>query len=330
MPWAAAAAVGGAVIGAVATDNAADQSADAVGDASAASQATNRYMYDTTRNDQAGYRQVGNSALNQLAAMYGLPQYQDPAEATTYSTGSDTPLLENRGGVPVENARLYATDPLYKKAWDTAWANHQTAFGRGFDDHSDFSAIEYDMRRTMEADPSFRTRSEQKPQQAGTTYDNETGQPVRDFSSFFDSPDYQFAFGEGNRAVNQGLAARGMSNSGAAMKELTRYGQGMASQQLGNYTNRLAALAGIGQTATQATSAAGANAAGNIGNAQMAAGDARASAYQQRGSAINNVINQGVGAFQLAQMQPNWGGTAQPSIYGNTGTSTLPQGQVYA
>jgi hypothetical protein len=305
MSWAAAAAVGGAVIGAVATNNAADQSADAIGDAADATAATNRYMYDTTRADQAPYRQVGTGALNRLAAMYGLPQYQDPSAATTYSAGSDVALVENRGGVPVENARLYATDPLYKKAWDEAWARHTQAFGRGFDDHSDFSAIEYDLRRTMEADPSFRTRSASPIQgRTGDTINGATGQVENDWSSFFDSPDYQFALQEGNRSVNQGLAARGLANSGAAMKELTRYGQGMASQQLGNYTNRLAALAGIGQTATQATSDAGTRAAGNISAAQMAAGDARASAYTTRGSAINNVINQGTGAFMLSQLQP--------------------------
>lgn len=326
MPWTAAAVVGGAVIGGAATNSAADKAADATADAASQSNATTRYMYDTTRQDQAPYRTTGVSALNQLASMYGLDQYEDPATQTTYMPGGDLFRMQNR--TPRVNELLYQEDPIYRQAWDEASAEFGFKDSKVGSYKTDKGKLEAVLRQKMEANPAYRRRIAGQTQ--GTTYDNETGQPVRDWSSFFDSPDYQFALEQGNRSVNQGLAARGMSNSGAAMKELTRYGQGMASQQLGNYTNRLASLAGIGQTATQATGNAGMTAAGNMGAATMAAGDARASAYQQRGSAINNVINQGVGAFQLAQMQPNWGGTAQPSIYGNTGTSTLPQGQVYA
>lgn len=126
-----------------------------------------------------------------------------------------------------------------------------------------------------------------------------------DYSAFQDSPDYQFSFDEGNRAVNAGLAARGLSNSGRAMKELTRYGQGMASQQLGNYVNRLAAMAGVGQTATTQTGNLGANAATNAGQTTQAAGDARASGYMARagqnqqlyGQLLNMGMGSGLGAI---------------------------------
>jgi hypothetical protein len=126
-----------------------------------------------------------------------------------------------------------------------------------------------------------------------------------DYSAFQDSPDYQFSFDEGNRAVNAGLAARGLSNSGRAMKELTRYGQGMASQQLGNYVNRLAAMAGVGQTATNQTGNLGANAATNAGQTTQAAGDARASGYMARagqnqqlyGQLLNMGMGSGLGAL---------------------------------
>ena len=108
-----------------------------------------------------------------------------------------------------------------------------------------------------------------------------TAQPA-DYSVFTNSPDYKFAFDEGTRAVNAGLAARGLGNSGRAMKELTRYGQGVASQQLSNYVNRLAAMAGVGQAATVQTGQLGANAAANAGQSIQAAGDARASGYMSR------------------------------------------------
>lgn len=302
----AAAIGGGALVGAYATDRASKRAADATGDAASSAAATERYMYDTTRDDQAPYRTTGVSALNRLAGMYGLDQHVDPANATTYT--SDMPLYELSGGVPVPNASLYQNDPVYRKVWDENLQRQIAAHGRGYARRSDNSTLQYDLRSAMEREPEFRNRTNAA---SGTTYDNETGRPVNDYSAFTDSPDYQFALQEGNRSVNQGLAARGMSNSGAAMKELTRYGQGMASQQLGNYTNRLASLAGIGQTATQATNMAGMQAARGISSAQLAAGDARASAYQQRGSNINNLINQGTGAFALSQMQPSWGSGMQ-------------------
>ena len=125
-----------------------------------------------------------------------------------------------------------------------------------------------------------------------------TGAPAQspyvpaDFSDFYNSPDYQFAYDEGMRATNQSLARQGLSGSGAAMKKLTRFGQGLASQQLGNYKNSLAALAGVGQSATGQLSQLGANTANNISASQLRAGDARGSAYLNTGSAISGASNQ--------------------------------------
>jgi hypothetical protein len=113
-----------------------------------------------------------------------------------------------------------------------------------------------------------------------------------DFSDFYNSPDYQFAYDEGMRATNQSLARQGLSGSGAAMKKLTRFGQGLASQNLGNYKNSLAALAGVGQSATGQLSQLGANTANNISASQLRAGDARGSAYLNTGSAISGASNQ--------------------------------------
>lgn len=130
------------------------------------------------------------------------------------------------------------------------------------------------------------------------------GSSQADYSGFTDSPDYKFAFDEGSRAVNAGLSARGLGNSGRAMKELTRYGQGMASQQLGNYVNRLAAMAGVGQTATNQTGALGASAAQSAGQTTQAAGDARASGYMARANQNNKLY----GTIMDAAGGPAWGG----------------------
>lgn len=115
-------------------------------------------------------------------------------------------------------------------------------------------------------------------------------------SDFEADPGYQFRLEQGQRAIERSAAARGGLNSGRTMRALAGYGQGLASQEYGNaynrfmqeqqmdfnrqdaYMNRLAALAGVGQTtAGQMAGAAGqygsgmASAITNMGNADAAA-----------------------------------------------------------
>lgn len=111
------------------------------------------------------------------------------------------------------------------------------------------------------------------------------------YGGFEGSPGYQFRLGEGMRALEGSLAARGQRNSGAAQRAITQYAQGVASDEFGTNFNRLAALAGIGQTATQGIAGLGAGAAANAGNALMAAGGARASGY----TGAFNALSEGVG-----------------------------------
>ena len=116
----------------------------------------------------------------------------------------------------------------------------------------------------------------------------------KSFEGFYDSPDYKFAYDQGMRAVEQSLARRGLGgpeSSGAAMKELARFGSGLASQQFGNYKNTLSAMAGIGQTATSQLGAMGQQVAANVGAGQRAAGDARASSYLNQGQAVSNIAD---------------------------------------
>lgn len=100
-----------------------------------------------------------------------------------------------------------------------------------------------------------------------------------DRSAFYQSPGYQFRLGEGIKAVERSAAARGSLQSGAAMKAVQRYGEGLASQEYGNYMTQLGGLAGAGQQAVTQTGIFGAQAAGAMGAAGERAGAARASGY---------------------------------------------------
>lgn len=139
------------------------------------------------------------------------------------------------------------------------------------------------------------------------------------------TPGYQFQLSEGLRAIDRGNSARGILNSGGADKARMRYASGLAASNYDNYANRLAALAGVGQSATGSTAAAGQNAANaitgaygtngaNQANAATAAGNARASSYANTGAAIAG------GMRNLADLYFNVSGpkTGGYGVYGGT------------
>jgi hypothetical protein len=98
-----------------------------------------------------------------------------------------------------------------------------------------------------------------------------------DMSSFYTSPDYQFRKSQGMQGIENSFSAQGGAKSGNALKALNEYNSNLASGEFGNYFNREAALAGIGQSATNAVTQAGANTSNNIANLMVGSGDARAS-----------------------------------------------------
>jgi hypothetical protein len=105
-------------------------------------------------------------------------------------------------------------------------------------------------------------------------------------------PSYQFRLGEGMKALERTAAARGGLISGGALKAAQRYGQDFASQEFGNAYNRLAGLAGVGQTATGAQSNAAGQFGVNAGNMMTSGAAARASGYVGGANALNSGLGQ--------------------------------------
>lgn len=120
-------------------------------------------------------------------------------------------------------------------------------------------------------------------------------------TAFTKTPGYDFRLSEGVKAAERSAAARGLLASGATMKAVQRYGEGLASDEYGNWWNRNAGLAGVGQAATDSTTQAGMNATNNITGALGQAGNARASSYANTGSAINSGINNVLAAYLAHQ-----------------------------
>lgn len=148
-------------------------------------------------------------------------------------------------------------------------------------------------------------------------------------ADFEADPGYQFQLAEGEQAANRAAAARGGYNSGRTLKELMRYGQGLASTTYqdaynryntdqSNLYNRLAGIAGTGQTAATTLGDAGANYAANVGNtltggataqaaSRIAGANARTSGYMGAANAITGGINNYQQSQLLSQLLRQYG-----------------------
>jgi hypothetical protein len=103
-------------------------------------------------------------------------------------------------------------------------------------------------------------------------------------------PGYQFRMNEGIRARDYSASARGKLLSGAQLKGIERYAQGLASQEYGNaYArevdanardyNRLADMTSMGQASAAGQAAATGRAADNTSAIQMQQGENAANMY---------------------------------------------------
>lgn len=135
---------------------------------------------------------------------------------------------------------------------------------------------------------------------AGTAPGGAFAQPFT-MADFQEDPGYNFRLQEGAKAIERSAASRGTTFSGATLKDLQRFGQGLASEEYGRAFdrfhgertarfNRLAALAGLGQTAATTTGQVGTQVASNIGQTTQAIGNVQAAG--QVGAA--NALSQGI------------------------------------
>ena len=272
----AASAVGGATQASAATNAANAQ-------VSAANYATD-VQAEIARENAARlepFRQLGTAAINPLADLLGL-DYQ-------YSSAPEGPSRT----VPGQNAfNQYGA------------ANYGNA-GR-FASRTDGANYRY-------YDNTGRIPQNTAPQQGGQNASAAATVPIEQrttnaFETLMNRPGYEFRFNEGNRALDASAASRGMIGSGSNIKAAIRYGQDYGSNEYTNEINRLLAVMGGGQVATNQTNAGQAAFAQQAGNNAQAAGNARASGYVNRGNAISGAINgvtnnflTGAGAYGQSQ-----------------------------
>lgn len=113
-----------------------------------------------------------------------------------------------------------------------------------------------------------------------------------DSTAYTESPDYQFRLQQGQRGLENSAAARGNLFGGGAAADLIGYNQGMATQGINEWWNRLAGVSQTGQVTGNQMAQFGAAFANQAGQNAMNAANARASSYAANSNAWGNALGQ--------------------------------------
>lgn len=165
------------------------------------------------------------------------------------------------------------------------------------------------------------------------------GKYSRDFgmSDFVTDPGYNFRLSEGQQAIDRSAAARGGTQSGAALKAAAQYGQKMGSEEYGraydryntNRSNQLAPLGSLVSTGVGAatnTAAAAGNYGVTGGNTIMAGGAANAAGQLGVGNTINNALSTAASSYQNQKNFNDYlaSKNSQRGLYGGAALSSNP------
>jgi hypothetical protein len=105
-------------------------------------------------------------------------------------------------------------------------------------------------------------------------------------TNFQASPDYNFVRGEQLRGLENSFASRGMGQSGNALRALQERSADVANSYFGDWWNRQAGLAGVGQTTATTLGDFGANNAARTGNYLANQGASRSSGVLGKYSSV--------------------------------------------
>lgn len=144
------------------------------------------------------------------------------------------------------------------------------------------------------------------------------------------SPAYQFNLEQGQRAIDKGAAARGNFYAPQTLQDLSKFSQGLASNEFqnafqnynttqGNLYNRLFGVAGAGQNAAVQQGGFGAGAANQIGANSIFAGSAQAAGTMGQANAYGGAIDNA--ALMSQMLSRNQAPSVNPGIgYGSAGS----------
>jgi hypothetical protein len=307
--------------------DAAESAADTQAGATRAGIEEQRRQYDIARQDQAPFRRTGVAANTRLARLLGLDTAPGGADAGPVSA-------------PTTFVQGQSDDPVWERLLAQFNAGHAAQYGipmnRPWDSDAGAQAAYMDLQNRYAAEVQA-----QRATAAPASADPEYGSLLKRFglSDLAADPVYQtglkFGLDQGTQGINSRAIRSGMYDSGATLKELTRYGTDYGNQRAGeaynrfnndqtNIFNRLSGISGTGQTATNQVQAAGSNMANNVtsllgqeGNARSAGIVGGANAWGNALTGIGNAANNYQSNQTLERLIGNRGRTGfDPMNYG--------------
>lgn len=296
-----AAILGGSVVSGLLGNEAADDQADAARSASRRSVAEQRRQFNLIRGDTEPYRQVGQNALYEMSNMLGLggQQYherQNQLSDLRSQLGETDKHLTTGGNLQTQYKWDLDSGSGFHPAGGNEWSTNKP---RDNVSSADVISRQVFTGEETNLNPEY-TRIEDEIANLQSEIEQGGGEGGMGGGGGFDVsqiPGYEFRMDQGINALNNSLAASGNRFSGRAMKAAQRYGQGLASQEYGQHFNRLAGLAGTGQSAVGTSGQAGMQTASGVGNALMRGGLAAGQAQAQGAASMNNAIQGGIGNY---------------------------------
>ena len=286
----AAISAGGSILGGLMGGSSAKKAAKAQAEATSDAMMQQAQSQAQARADLAPWRDTGSAAVNRLGVLMGLT-----AGGTTGTTRKLVPLTQ-ANFTPA--GYLEANPDVAASQWASDPLEHFTKWGS-----SEGRSIYVDEPNPV--DPANPPEGYGDLLKEFTVEDFEND-PVAQLS-------FKYGADMGERGIMNAARASGTASTGGTLKALTRFGQDYAgSKAADSYSrfvndqttlyNRLAGIAGTGQTAATNTAQFGQNTANNIagmttaqGNArgasQIAGGNAWSSAIQNAGNTIGNMFS---------------------------------------
>lgn len=338
MPWAAAAAAAAAIGGGMLQADAAKSASQTQANAANRATDTQLQMFNTLNQQQAPYRQSGVNALNQINRGFGnvpTQQTKDP----------NAPL--SRGDIAALYNHYLGRDPSQS---EIEWQLQNTTSAKSFEDFMQTpggnEAFSARLAQGVQNPGYLYSYGDNAPvtpgtnpaiQPSGNTLTN-TGQSgeigIGQFAHSFNAndlatnldPSYNFRRDQALGALANQLNVKGGAVSGNTLKGIMDYANNLATtgyqQAFENYQtnqtniyNRLASIAGLGQTAGSNSSTGASTFGANVGNAQMNAGAAAAAGQVGQANAIAGGLNNAAGWYTLNQLsKPS--STSTPSYSG--------------
>jgi len=332
MAWAIAAA---AVAGGIISNMGSQAQANAAENATKASADTQRYMFDRSVDIQEPWRLAGQSALGGLMGMTGiggpmadqwesdlseLDQQIQELEGQRVSDmvpqGLASELTQEQLAAYNEFKKQRAMHEASARAGMNVGGNSMRyaeqkarALGVPIDkldqQAQDIASVEGGLSTDQALQLSRLRDRRSKLQDRLDTFGAMGGGEGGGFN-LEETPGYQFRFGQGMQALDRSAAASGNRLSGRAIKAAQRFGQGIASDEFTNQYNRLANIAGLGQTAANTSSSAAMSAGRGIGGAQLQGGLAQANAIGAGYANMNNSLQSGLQNYMTYQAMQNY------------------------